>query len=392
MRTGEVLTRKVCSSFERLQWMDNDYTVNALLQRIYGIQKAFEYDSVSTTTAKDITYLIIQSTADIRHLISSMPNHSIVKLGPKSRAPNATTRIQEQQTMHTYDQLIADTDIKCAVVARLFPYMLKACASLDELPDASGLQGQAIHRIVSLFRDLLEHICALSTHQGVERLAVTASCEKTGSKGKRIITEASDFWTAAAINTEPEKEDKVIKKLCQLAYAMMRALDTAIPAGKELFDGFLFFLITRVGDSLKGFVFGDENPDVTHGIYYDEDKVIHEAQAPYLIYLLKCATNLTAKQARSDFPPLQRHGQHLEQKNILTKAWIKLQNTLLKAIFGEQAEEFAESLKKPLEAKDYDIDSSGKNGEAERNISEWFKNEVWETVGWDVLRKLITWD
>ncbi len=74
---------------------------------------------------------------------------------------------------------------------------------------------------------------------------------------------------------------------------------------------------------------------------------------------------------------------------MTTKARIKLQNTLLRAVFGDNVTEIGESLQKPLDVSlEFYNMKQVKEG---LRVGEWFKDEVWKTIGWDVLREVIAW-
>ena len=326
----------------------------------------------------------------------------MLNTGAQLKARSSTTRTLEQRAAPVHSELISDTNIKCIAVARIFAALLRALASLDELSNVQIYQGEIVHSFILIFRDLLERICVLATSKDRRKVVAAAANKRSSRRKGRLLAEISNFLPEPTLSksTSGEEDDKVIRKLCQLAFAMMDSLDPNTSAENEIFEGFLFFLITRVGDLLKSFVFGGESPDISTDSQVQERKATQEAQAPYLVDLLKHATTVTAKQFGLDTPFRQAcHSispfweKNRERHNILTKPRLRLQNTLLKAVFGEQAEEFAESLKKPLETYvDPCLDSAiNKSFGKENNTSEWFKNEVWETVGWDVLRGMIAW-
>ena len=293
---------------------------------------------------------------------------------------------------------MSDTETKCLAVFRLFPSLLKALTSLGKLPDTKHLYGQVVHCIISIFQVLLQHVCSLSACEGVQKVAIAADSKKTKKTEGRLLAETADFLAAPnpASETPPIVEDeKVIKKLCQLAVAMMNDVDVSHTSGKELFDGFLFHLFMRVGDALKVFIFDVQAPCTAA---LEESNAIYQAQAPYLIYLLKHAIKLIEKKSWSEGIPQGGssivHYQHRLDSlpdSLSTLARARLQRTLLKAVFGEQADEYVESLKKlPCPSIDSDLEIATED--KGRNTPEWFKNEVWQTVGWDVLRGMIQWN
>ena len=269
---------------------------------------------------------------------------------------------------------------------------------LTDLPETVGLQGQVTHCIISIFEGVLEHICKLSAGQAVQKLL---NGRATNKKRARLLAETADFLVAPTEAAEPpsvHEKDKVITKLCQLAIAMMDGLDTRSSTGKDLFDGFLFFVFTRVGDSLGAFVLGREEP-ASGGGHFEDSIDVHEAQAPYLVYLLKYSTEISAKKcwdqaprcAGKDLP--RSHGSDAESDKLSTEARLRLQHTLLKGVFPKQATKFMEALRKPADTKtdpDLMIGAEVKDLSA-KGISKWFSSKVWETIGWEAMLPVIQW-
>ncbi|KAG6995555.1 Mg2 transporter protein, corA-like/zinc transport protein ZntB [Physcia stellaris] len=378
-----------------------DRTVNKCLRRIFVTQQAISKLENDATKGKDLARLAIHSAADACRILRSIHSHTTLSVGPNTKAQKATTRIQEQQAAHTHAQLMSDAETKCLATFRLFPFLLKALTSLGQFPDTKHLHGQVIHCIISIFQVLLEHVCSLSACEGVQKVAIAADSKKIKKAEGRLLAETADFLAAPnpASETPPTVEDeKVIKKLCQLAVAMMNDLDMSHTSGRELFDGFLFHLFMRVGDTLKVFIFDVQAPRTAA---LDESIAVCQAQAPYLVYLLKHAMKLIEKKSWSKGIP-QEHSSTVDYPHRLdskpdslsTFARVRLQHTLLKAVFGEHADEYVESLKKPpCPSIDSDLEIATEVwGQKGRNIPEWFKNEVWQTVGWDVLRGMIQWN
>ena len=67
----------------------------------------------------------------------------------------------------------------------------------------------------------------------------------------------------------------------------------------------------------------------------------------------------------------------------------KMQNTLLRALFGDQDEAFRDSLRRPAKVERIDDTEDLMVGTEEDITSEWFIGEVWNSVGWDILTKHI---
>ena len=371
--------------------------------RISEIVEAISKTANNNSTPIDQAYQAVQGAAHARRIVLSIHTHTTQNAGPQSKARTTTTRIQEEEAAHTHAEAVNDAENKCKAVIQLFPFLLRTLDTLHEPSETSDLRGQVIHCIIYLFQSLLEHICNLSACEGLQKQATVANSEETGKAKRRLLAETTDFLPApsAASKSATEKmEDKVVKMLCQLAVAMMKDLDASTLAGQEVFDGFLFFLLLRVGDLLKVFIFGVESPNNVKDVQPEDMHSFHEAQAPYLIFLLRHASSLASQKSRFINMPqtTDSAGSSLPEdakrfEGISHIANKRLQHTLLKGVFGEQASEFAESLRRPTYSRtecELDFEEQGKR-QKECDMAKWFQNEVWDTVGWDVLQPMVAW-
>lgn len=187
---------------------------------------------------------------------------------------------------------------------------------------------------------------------------------------------------------------------------LVAALDNNNTTDNQILEGFLFFLLHRIGTTLRVFVFGDDannilppkpvlhHPDSTRNY---EERQNAEAQAPYLIFILSHTIH-TATHRPS--PPTATS--HVSMNPPITTAMpprthpssTSLQSTLLTALFGPAcAAEFSDALPNPEtqiqnDWAGMDAISSG----SEDEVADWFKSEVWRIVGWDVLAGCIAWE
>ena len=239
------------------------------------------------------------------------------------------------------------------------------------------------------------------------RVPTCRNCENWRMQCKRDTQPASGNTTSSksspSITTTPESA----LALCELATTMMRCLDATIPSHTDVLEGFLFLLLKRVGEALKVFVFEDgiiqdAEVDATGSIAPKETPTNHQAiqaQAPCLIYLLEEAKSITLT-LNSQPHAIPTFTQLLQQSrtssstpstmNLSNHAQIRLQHTLLTAVFGNQTtSDFQATFTPP----DTPIGESmaAKSGEGIRpeGVKDWFKQEVWRIIGWDALRQAI---
>ena len=68
---------------------------------------------------------------------------------------------------------------------------------------------------------------------------------------------------------------------------------------------------------------------------------------------------------------------------VLARARQRLQETLLKGIFGNDGEEFMNALQMPASEEGWDNEAP----QVTRDEKEAFVESVWSTVGWDMMLK-----
>lgn len=188
---------------------------------------------------------------------------------------------------------------------------------------------------------------------------------------------------------------------------MMRCLDVTIPSHTEVLDGFLFLLLKRVGEALKVFVFEDGiiqelEVDDIKSTAPKETATNHQAiqaQAPCLIYLLEEAKSitLTLNSQPHAIPTFTRLPQQSRTSssppstmNFSNHAQIRLQHTLLTAVFGDQTRsDFQATFTPPDTPIGENITARSSEGIRAEGVRDWFKQEVWRIIGWDALKQTI---
>lgn len=324
-------------------------------------------------------------------------------------------------------------------VRKAFQYLLKGLDRLDRLPDteARKIKGQVIWAFVKILHDVLGRICELSATrihetpttmpampaaraQGLQQsiampegfpaaARVRASCQACHErhlkcdgglpdcqhckKGKRECKRRVPlhFTNAAVTNTLVTPPTGNMLILCEFAIALMAHLDTSKNMHKEIMEGFLFFLLRRVGQGLKYFTVGAEREWGIHDTDYavrigdsrDEDEIM-EAQAPCLIWIFQ--------QAHAFIKPVSGYASRKPlaslREPLSTIEKHRLQNTMLKAIFGDEvAADDQPALKSPSSPLDNGFFGRLAEELKERQIGvkDWYKHEVWRLVGWDCL-------
>lgn len=311
-----------------------------------------------------------------------------------------------------------ETTAKLFAVGQIFPKLLAGLDRLILSPGGKILEERVVYDYIQIFQGLLQRICGVATARAKEHQAeprdpgsTQARSAKTGcstcrdrnlkcdarmpkcrncSRLKQVCqngTPASSAHTAVRNPIQPFPVNQIIK-LCELEITMLRCLNIGNQAHAKILQGFLCILCGKVGHGLRTFMFGSEyeglllesdgnEPSTNHD--WREDNEVIEAQGPYLVWILEQAEIILA-----------RHNLSENSNQPLSRARERLQNTLLKSVFGQKASiTFEPSLQNRQTFTDSDIVGLNLPPLESKN---WFKHEVWRIVGWDVLRNHIQWD
>ncbi|KAL9597729.1 MAG: hypothetical protein Q9179_004167 [Wetmoreana sp. 5 TL-2023] len=272
----------------------------------------------------------------------------------------------------------------------LFPILL---AAIDKLEDS--LQNQCVYAVVDLLRDLLNVVCSraatIAQKQHVERAMPK---RRRSTRGQKV--------------TYPQLSelapDETIMGICHFVLSALETLRKGCRADQAVQEGFMFFLLRKTGETLRSFVFGEDDEDwmsawgqrnTTMQLLSNDEtlkrqkRMAKEAQAPYLIWLLERSMAYFATNSKSQ-SDRQRASQCRVDRGILCgRVKAQLQNTILKAVTGQNFEEFRDSLKEPH--------NPGINIEPwpvtkEPDVVDAFKAKVWRLIGWDCLKDCIEWN
>ncbi|KLJ09406.1 hypothetical protein EMPG_15176 [Blastomyces silverae] len=289
-----------------------------------------------------------------------------------------------------------------------YPFLLQTLNKLSDSGDASSGIGVVTYHIIQLFQRTLGHMHQYTISKGKKSIAQGIPAGKKGkqrSKTKMTKTPAGPLITS--------DEEVTLNLFSHFLASMILSLNPVGPEENDLLEGFLFSILEHVGRTLCLFVFKELNSNSDLRLNpaklpmpgnFDKEYPARgemaiaqraaECEARHLIWILERAIAFTDQFERpSDAmngdlvltettlpkgPPFQ---------GILQRARAKLQNTLLKGIFGENEPQFRDSLKMP-EKPSYPLPevSFGRSFDSAKiDPAEWFTQEVWRLVGWDVL-------
>ena len=322
---------------------------------------------------------------------------------------NSTPRSKER--VASYPQTVADDVIeqRLTPLGRLFPSLLDNLHTLSEYPGSGSLCGQIVYDFINVFRVLFQRICDLAradAKSSQERFRTTK--QPNTRQNKQCATSPSDRKPVAS---------PFIMKLCKLAISMMFHLDPVKSTHRAILEGCFFLLVTRVGEVLREFTigekpFGIQEVDATsrRSLHPRErrqfkspnaatDAEVPEAQAPYLVWMLSRTMRLSASMSLANKPitssdPLSETAQRdISPSALYEDAHMRLQHTLVRAVFGEKyAAKFEPALEPAHTPLDDHLRTDWDTQIETADVRDWFKNEVWRLVGWDVLRGNISWN
>lgn len=360
---------------------------NILLHALYLLQKVAR----ENPTAKELALLFSATCSAICQVIKTIGLLHVSDMPKIAKTRHNTTKAQCGAT-----EVDEEIQKKLSSIELIFPLLLERMEPLGVNSSGKAFQGQLVYSCIEVFRDSLERICLLS-------IACNNSRHQQAQKVKNTRGQLPSTLPSFSVG-----EENTTMRLCRLVVVMAVSLDISKPTHNDVFEGFLYFLLDHVGRLLKVLVFGDEDdgqqPETTSNSVTlsststfetnPKDTVAQENQAPYLIWILEQILTLTASHSIKPSAlgqPVGKRPAHLAAKfDISEKARNKLQETLLKAIFGSEATEFVNSLKKPC-PPGIDLRTPLVVKKVE-DVRDWYKQEVWRLVGWEVLEQHIQWD
>ena len=213
------------------------------------------------------------------------------------------------------------------------------------------------------------------------------------------------------------KESVPARALAHLLIGLLSFLDRTNTVHQQIFDGFVYLLLERVGQRLFYCTFGRHRSSTAEGDIEPtpepespEEAQKREVQAlgthlevKALILVLERAMGLAPNHMNPQTPNVSRNqkklGRTLSLKNLPTalKARLspvakdRLQRTLVACMYGDKADdEFLDVLTKPMPTMRLGSLQNVARIE-DKDVETWYKKEVWRLVGWDTLAKESGW-
>ena len=258
--------------------------------------------------------------------------------------------------------------------------------------------------MVSLFQATVEQFHTYTTSR--------VKCARTGTrkskqKGRRKTTKTVQ---ADLVHLPlPQDVDRVIGAFCHLLATMILSLDPVRADQQDLLEGYMYVLLRYIGRTLGVFVFKDlkSNPEIRvdksklllpdslhHTPIDSADFAVQELvavwESKHLLWVLdrvmafveRHNLGFGAETETASADSMAGSPARFFQTRILKQVRDKLQSTLLMGVFGNNDPAFQGSLKMPPELPMPDIPAESSH---DVNPGEWFTQEIWRLVGWDML-------
>ncbi|KAJ5656318.1 hypothetical protein N7507_008268 [Penicillium longicatenatum] len=249
-------------------------------------------------------------------------------------------------------------------------------------------KSQIIYYLVCLFESTmgaLTQICTAPTRSHSSAiLRETSNGNKTKAKGQRNSRKKKAPMVSKGDKLETEK-NTAQRLLLDLLCTMAMSLDLARSEDQEVMEGFLFIAIERLGKMLALFVFenhplpSDSCPDLEapQGIRaMKEEGVTHKLAQLEAEHLVQFLDRVLSPQIP---------GTEIMHLRFIQNTKKRLQKTLMQAVFGGEDPLFREGLVRPVTPPA--LNSNGRSP-ARQEFPEWFTEELWRLVGWDLLSSI----
>jgi hypothetical protein len=256
---------------------------------------------------------------------------------------------------------------------------------LSRNEDERQHQGQIIYYLVGLFEStmtaLTQHCTAISKQK---RTPEDTGDSSVASGSARHLISLRNNTKEKSLDTE----DGTASHLADLLCTMALSLDISRAEDQKVMEGFVSLVLDRVGKMLALYVFHDLrlpmsiSPRMTFpgGLeaMADENLMPDDAQheAKYLVRLLGRMMDAGSTKSVAEANAT---------RSFVKNSRNRIQKTLLQAVFGPDDKLFWDGLQRPKTPPSQVIDAKETNQEG---FADWFTQELWRLVGWDVLRSV----
>lgn len=162
----------------------------------------------------------------------------------------------------------------------------------------------------------------------------------------------------------------------------------------DVLEGMFSALLEEVGGLMSQAIFNDQlstsnKPGritcIDKNASESMNEIAKDLKGRHLVYILKRVLEGRSEKDRQSLAAMlaniKRSGTNVSKEVLLSRAKQRLQETLLKGIFGDDGEEFMSALRMPESGEGWDAEAPPIVPDEGQN----FVETVWSTVGWDLL-------
>ncbi|KAL8938073.1 MAG: hypothetical protein Q9216_004088 [Gyalolechia sp. 2 TL-2023] len=363
-----------------------------LLDAIYALQKSLTQSPIVPSQTASIVCFIISRLHEFACRTGQLPHHNNRVDGdfrPSEVSVNVRT---DEESEITLDPAIGRT---------VLSQLLAATDGFGHTSDTIGFQKQLVYLMVKFLDDLLNSICSLAA------AITTAPHPSKQAPARRRSTRGKKQVAPPIPEVAP---DESIMRRCNFLVNAIQALHKGRITDQAIMEGFLFFLLRKIGRMLKVFVFGEQDEDwkavwggkdatacvsVESESLKQEERCARERQAPYLIWLLERTLVIfesdgnQGSQTRDSNQTAHNSRKKIGRVTRSRDVKIQLQQTILKEVVGGNFQEFSAALNEP---DDPGLSIEPWEAGRQANVVDHFKAEVWRLIGWDCLKSHNNWD
>lgn len=370
-----------------------------LLRSVYHINAVFR--TTKKTDPLELAYHLVRAATSIPRVVEREISSIITeKVNPLDRLKTCLT-----------------------ITSRAISSIMTGFARLTHVPGGPSMQGKVIYSVVVMFRDLLQGFTLLAK----EEVAKADVRERTSfanalDTARPVSSKNNKANRANASKPQYVEENPILSLYAKFLGRFIDGLDPKVEANKSIFEGCAYHLLSRVGETLYTINFGrprEENleAEIMSAAQATTNEAIPSAlspikqetpsdprsqeyrqsllSAPYLLHL----TNRLLTLAPAHFGPMST----TTKNNRAHKGPLKgalalsakecLQRTLINCTFGMEGQGeddgFCDFLKEPGEPEGGTIVNVPKV--REEGVGEWFREELWKVLGWEILGKEGEW-
>ena len=287
--------------------------------------------------------------------------------------------------------------------------LLIAFNRIGRITNEAEFLGKVTYAYVQMYGKLLEkteQIAAKEVASAHPTALLAPGTKKPSSKAQPKASRSTNV-----------KDNSTMNAMTTFLCSVIDNLDAKNDTHKALFEGFTYMTLEKLGARLYTLVFGRpreatleaeiiassqpdeiEDPEGEASLNPKEVEVsVAKTEAPYLIHLLKHIMNAAPLHLDGNLSPGKSSKAKQPRSKALTKSALtvtakeRLQRTLVNCIFGtegrDEEDEFMDCLKPPTVA----TSTLPMPKVKESDVQDWFKEEMWRLLGWDILSRDVDW-